>query len=288
MLKQRVLTAIVLLIALVMITTLLSPFLFALVIAGILMIAGLEWTRFIGLENARGRVSYLFSLLSIIAGLVLVLGITPTAATLDPARVNVILGLGMLFWLIAIALLSGYPGNAVYWNDPSRIALMGLLALVPAWTGLVQLKYLEPGGYLVLMTIALVSVADIGAYFAGRAFGNRKLAPAISPNKSWAGVWGGMAATMSLAVLFVWIAHTRFVTLTPAQAAFLVACSIPLALISVAGDLFESMLKRNRDLKDSGSILPGHGGIMDRIDSLVAVVPLVVLTLTLVARSLPS
>ncbi|MFM1895980.1 MAG: hypothetical protein RLZZ385_1054 [Pseudomonadota bacterium] len=279
MLKQRVLTAIVLLLALLLMTTQLTPFLFAVTVAGILLLAGYEWSRFVGLTDKAGQMSYVASLLVLILGLFLTLGISPDATGLDTARVATVLGLGMLFWAIAMVLLSGYPANLSYWNDPSRIALMGMLTLLPAWVGLVQLKYWAPGGWLVLLAIALVSVADIGAYFTGRAFGKRKLAPSISPNKSWAGVWGGMTGGLVLSILAILVTHAWFMPLLWWQVLVLAGCAAPVVLMSVVGDLFESMLKRNQGLKDSGSILPGHGGIMDRIDSLVAAVPLLVLLL---------
>ena len=119
-------------------------------------------------------------------------------------------------------------------------------------------------------------MADIGAYFAGRAFGKAKLAPRVSPGKSWAGVWGGLAAVALLAIVASLLANAGV-----AEAMLLVVASLVTGFVSVLGDLLESMLKRFRGIKDSSQLLPGHGGIMDRIDSLTAAIPVFALMITL-------
>jgi phosphatidate cytidylyltransferase len=126
--------------------------------------------------------------------------------------------------------------------------------------------------------VLLVAAADIGAYFAGRRFGRRKLAPTVSPGKSWEGVVGGLAAVSLLAAIFALLRDVSLV--------LVLALALPAALASVVGDLLESMLKRFRGIKDSGSILPGHGGVLDRIDGLVAAVP--VFTLAIIIANRPS
>ena len=281
MLKQRVLTAIVLVLLFTVVTVGLSPFWFAVVMALLLLAASHEWTALIGLGTVAARWTYLGSLLLLLAGLFVMLGVSPAATSLDGLRVNSLLLLGLVFWGLALLLLRGYPGNATQWNDPSRIALMGLLVLLPTWTGLVQLKYMAPGGQLVLLLVGLVSVADIAAFFTGRRWGRSKLAPALSPNKSWAGVWGSLVVTTLCASVCVVIVDNFFVSLSLLRSLLLIVATVPLVIFSIAGDLFESMLKRNRGLKDSGKLLPGHGGILDRIDSLTAAMPVYVLVLAL-------
>ena len=123
--------------------------------------------------------------------------------------------------------------------------------------------------------LLLVWGADIGAYFVGRALGRRKLAPNVSPGKSWEGVYGGMAVTAALALVF---ALWQQLSLSAGLA--LVALTLGVTLVSVLGDLLESMLKRHRGLKDSSALLPGHGGVLDRIDSLTAAVPVFALFFT--------
>ncbi|MGO1749895.1 MAG: phosphatidate cytidylyltransferase, partial [Marinobacter sp.] len=151
-----------------------------------------------------------------------------------------------------------------------------------AWIGL---NHLRTGGFqfgdtdnnllVILYVFCVVWVADIGAYFAGRAFGKAKLAPRVSPGKSWAGVWGGLAAVGAFALV-----ASALVSASAAEAALLVAASLVTGLVSVLGDLLESMLKRFRGIKDSSRLLPGHGGIMDRIDSLTAAAPVFALIIT--------
>jgi phosphatidate cytidylyltransferase len=161
--------------------------------------------------------------------------------------------------------------------------LMGLPVLVPAWVGLNHMR--TAGLYygdadnnllLILYVFCVVWVADIGAYFAGRAFGKAKLAPRVSPGKSWAGVWGGLLAVAIFAAIISQLAGARW-----PDAVLLVLATLVTGGVSVLGDLLESMLKRFRGIKDSSGLLPGHGGIMDRIDSLTAAIPLFALMITL-------
>lgn len=148
------------------------------------------------------------------------------------------------------------------------VAFCGLLLLLPCWLSILYLRAQENFTFLILLLLALVAAADIGAYFSGRAFGKHKLAPKVSPNKTWEGVWGGMFACSLLMV------GTAIYTKVSVNWFALIACTIALAAFSVEGDLLESMLKRLKGVKDSGSILPGHGGILDRIDGIIATAPL--------------
>jgi phosphatidate cytidylyltransferase len=134
----------------------------------------------------------------------------------------------------------------------------------------------------VLALVIMVAAADIGAYFAGKKFGRRKLAPALSPNKSWEGVWGSLVACLLLALLLIALMNNYVLELSPQKILLLMVLSLCVTLFDVIGDLLESMLKRNQNIKDSGSILPGHGGILDRIDGLLAVTPLFVITFLII------
>ena len=213
------------------------------------------------------------------------LGLSADAQSIDDFRASLVLILGLLFWLISLLFLFGYPENSVLWNDESKIALMGVLVLVPAFVGIVVLKYLVPSGYLVLALVILVAAVDVGAYVVGVNFGSRKLAVKLSPKKSWEGVWGGTFACFFVASLFVWLMHNNLQTLSAMQIIALLALSVGVTFFSVVGDLIESMLKRNCEIKDSGALLPGHGGVLDRVDGLVAATPLFVLTMMLVLDS---
>jgi phosphatidate cytidylyltransferase len=148
-------------------------------------------------------------------------------------------------------------------------SLAGVLVTVPAWASLVLLHSREPDGpYVILYLLVLVWAADSGAYFAGRKWGKRKLAPVISPGKSWEGVYGGIALCSVLAVA-VGLAYGE----TLKQAAGLLLVSLLTVMFSIVGDLLESLMKRQAGIKDSSNLIPGHGGVLDRIDSLTAAAP---------------
>jgi phosphatidate cytidylyltransferase len=150
-------------------------------------------------------------------------------------------------------------------------AIAGLLVLVPAGVALIRLRLEDNGAWLVLFSLVVVMAADVGAYFAGHRFGRTKLAPQVSPGKSWEGVIGGVVASLIVAaigaVLLDW----------PALPVMLLAAGA--AAFSVVGDLTESLMKRHTGLKDSGRLFPGHGGVLDRFDSLSAGIPVFVLGL---------
>jgi phosphatidate cytidylyltransferase len=179
-------------------------------------------------------------------------------------------GFATLFWVfVAPAWL------AKSWRVDSRIALalLGALVLIATWVAVVQLQARSP--WLLLALMAVVWVADTAAYFAGRVFGVHRLAPAISPGKTWEGVYGALIATGIYALVLLEFAPEAGYTgeLSVAAAAGWVAMVLALTALSVVGDLFESFLKRRRGVKDSGKLLPGHGGILDRIDALTAAMP---------------
>ena len=156
------------------------------------------------------------------------------------------------------------------------LAVMGALVLAPAGLAVVYLLSYDSGGLLLLFLVILVAAADIGAYFAGHRWGRRKLSPEVSPGKTWEGFLGGMASCTLLAVLtYLFVTADRLSL--PATLA-IVLCA---ALASVLGDLMESMVKRHRGVKDSGVLLPGHGGFLDRIDGHTAAAPVFALGLIL-------
>ncbi|NKB32039.1 MAG: phosphatidate cytidylyltransferase [Pseudomonadales bacterium] len=281
-LKQRIITAIIIALLFIAVTVLLDSFSYSIFITAAVLLASWEWCGFIGLSQQVSKMSYLATLASMILALYFFLGITPDSDAMNSNRVAIILGLGVLFWALALLMLKGYPENASHWNDKSKIALMGLLTLIPTWTGVIQLKYIEPQGFLVLGLFVLVAAADIGAYFVGKGIGKKKLAPKLSPNKTWEGVWGGLGACFVVGAILVWFIHNYLFELTLYQFVVLLLLSLSVAMLDVIGDLLESMLKRNRGLKDSGVILPGHGGILDRVDGLLAVTPIFVLTFLII------
>ena len=153
-----------------------------------------------------------------------------------------------------------------------------LLILLPAWQGLVQIKQYPLGNWLIMAVMVLVWGADIGAYFSGRAFGKRKLAPQVSPGKSWEGVYGGLALSLVITAI---VGLVRDWTVAELLKGLVGAALI--VFISVVGDLTESMFKRQSGIKDSSNLLPGHGGVLDRIDSLTAAIPIFAVLLWMAA-----
>lgn len=255
MLKQRVLTALVLAPLALLAVFFLPRNIFDAVLALIFLYAGWEWSNLCRL-NTPGRLGYV----------ILHAGLLALVALL-PALLPVTLVLALLFWLAALVLVKGYPGTAAR-ITPRLKLLMGVLVLVPAWQAITALRAGENGLILLLMLLMLVWGADIGAYAAGRTWGRRKLLPAVSPGKTLEGAAGGLAACVLIGAVFAF-----WLKLSPSGSVFLILLSLFTGMVSVLGDLLESMLKRERGIKDSGQLLPGHGGMLDRIDSLTAAAP---------------
>ena len=270
MLKTRIITALILAPIAIGGIFFLPPLGFALFTGAIITLGAWEWANLSGIENQPGRIVYA----AVFAGLLFALRQAPATE---------ILWLSVLWWLVCFTLVCRYPAGSGTWGSVPVRAIMGVFVLVPAWVGLNQLRTgtLQFGDasnslLAILYIFFVVWVADIGAYFAGRAFGKARLAPRVSPGKSWAGVWGGLAAVVVLALAASWLASAGLM-----QTLLLVVASVITGFVSVLGDLLESMMKRFRGIKDSSQLLPGHGGIMDRVDSLTAAIPVFALLLTL-------
>jgi len=276
MLRQRVATALVL-IPLVSAAVLLLPSIYlGLIFALLALLSAAEWARLSGISSCSAQVPYM---------LLIALGIYG-AAWLLHERAGVLWPMaGAVVWwgLVAVG-LAGLRGRG-----PSRTLegvnllqlLAGLATLVPAWAALVFL-HSSPGGgaALVLFLLVLVWVAESGAYFAGRRWGRTKLAPGISPGKTLEGVGGALAGALLCALIWAMLQGYRW----EETLLFALLC-LTTTLISVVGDLFESLMKRLRNLKDSGQVLPGHGGLLDRIDSLTAAAPVFVTGLLLMGKA---
>ena len=232
------------------------------VLALVALVVGLaswEWAGLSGLDELPARII----LVVLVVGPVAALGLTLA----QPLHLLVLL-FSVVWWLAIVLALPFYRGPEEG-RGPRRslVVVAAVLTLVPAGMGLVWLHALDP--WMVVYLILLVAVADTGAYFAGRTFGRTQLAPEISPGKTREGLLGGLLAVLALAIVGALLQN-----LAPMDALVFVLLSLLIGLVSVVGDLFESILKRQAGVKDSGSLLPGHGGILDRIDSLVAAAPI--------------
>ena len=270
MLRQRVITALVLVAAIGAALAADSRWPFALLTLVLLAAAAWEWGR---LNQASGGVALLLAALLALAGLLALFGGWRERA---PAAVW---WLAAALWLVGGGWAlrrgpSGWPQLAA----PLRWAL-GLLFLWAAWLALIHARVI--GINFMLSALCLVWMADIAAYFGGRAFGRRKLAPSISPGKSWEGVWSGMAGVLVLAGVWVQL-DRQFGFDGPSLFSLLAAdfgwplmavALLLLCALSVVGDLFESLVKRSAGAKDSSRLLPGHGGVLDRVDALLPVLP---------------
>lgn len=263
MLRNRVLTALVLIPFVVAGVLKLSPAALSGVLAGVMLLGAWEWSALSGLQRRGGRLLYVASV-----AVLLLLGGQLTA---QPGGEALVLAAGGLWWLAALAWVVRYQlsgGVRPVMPAAAQRGWIGFAVLVPAWAGLSALHAMAPS--LLLYLLVLIWAADTGAYFAGRRFGRRKLALHVSPGKSWEGVAGGalLASAVALAcgALLFGFAGTRL--------GLFLALSVVTVFVSVLGDLFESLIKRYTGVKDSGTLLPGHGGVLDRIDSLTAAGPL--------------
>ena len=272
MLKQRIITAVVIVAALLAAMAYLSAGQLSLLFAGIVLVAAWEWADLSDLRPQVARLAYVLAIGALIASVYALLG---DVASWSTAALQELFVAACVWWAVALLWVKGYPVSAGLWGSrPVRI-VMGVAVLLPTWLALSYLRNLPNGAWLLLMLVALVAIADIGAYFFGRRFGKAKLAPAVSPGKSWAGFWGGLACSVSfMAALWYFWPGGMPVSLP----AMLVLAAIT-SLASVLGDLLESMVKRHRGIKDSSQLLPGHGGLMDRVDSLTAASPVFALGL---------
>lgn len=273
MLKQRVITAVVLAVVLIAALLLLPPLALAWLFGAATVVALWEWSRLADLHALALRGLYCAVGVLLLVWLAGFTGVLDEAPRLD--RLRDLLAVAALWWAIALLWVKGYPGSAALWGTTALRMLMGLLTLLPTWLALMLLRAQPQGEWLILFLVALVAAADIGAFFAGRALGRHKLAPRVSPGKSWEGLVGGVAGALLFTLLVWWLAGPWL--MLPA----LLIIAITTVLASVLGDLAESMVKRHCGVKDSGTLLPGHGGVLDRLDSLTAAAPVFALGLLL-------
>lgn len=265
MLKQRVITGVVLLLTLGSCALFLPERAFAVFAGLVFLVAAWEWTTLCHIEKPLNRGAY------VAITLVLMLGLAQLAAVFEGLSLPVVkpalMAAGVL-WAIILLWVQSYPASAALWRSQWLRFLLGFVVLLPAWLAFVYLRSLQYGVWLIIYLVAIVAAADIGAYFSGKAFGKAKLAPNVSPGKSWAGFYGGLLAAVVVALLVA-----VFDVWQQASLLQVALVSAVVAVSSVLGDLFESMLKRHRGIKDSSQLLPGHGGVLDRMDGWLCAAP---------------
>jgi phosphatidate cytidylyltransferase len=264
MLLQRTLTAL-LLAPLVIGLILLTPnWLFAPIVAIAFLAAMWEWTRLSGLKDAPPR----GALLTFTAALFVLCWLTR-----DTAWWPLLIGIGVAWWIVVGQWLRHFAFGAAPTRENRLMKLgAGLLVIVPTWVAVVSLHGAgDHGQWWTLLALLIVWAADIGAYFSGRLFGRRKLAPTISPGKTWAGVYGALVA----GALVTYVGG-MLLGVSGGKLLGLLVVSLLTVVASVVGDLLESLMKRHAAVKDSGNLFPGHGGMLDRLDSVFAALPVFV------------
>ena len=250
MLKIRIVTAIIALVILGAVLFVLPPAVASLVIAFLVLAGAWEWSGFFGLSATTGRYLYV----------VLIGGLMAIVVFVFPDRFELVLQIACVWWLIAFVWTFLFPTPipvAVRW-------IAGVLVLVPLFVALLFLYSVSPE--ILLFALLIVWVADIGAYFAGKQFGRVKLAPSISPGKTWEGVFGGLVMVVILTAIWTHYSDMKLTVMLP--------FCLAVGALSVVGDLTVSMFKRTAGVKDSGKLFPGHGGVLDRVDSVSAAAPL--------------
>jgi phosphatidate cytidylyltransferase len=254
--KQRVITAVIALLLLMLVLFVVPPLMAKIVITAVILAGAWEWSAFLDTSSNGARIAY-----------VAIIGALLVAVTFSAGvDAGLLFKISMVWWLIALGWTFFYPTAipaAIRW-------LVGIVILVPLYLALVVLY--EAGPSTLLFALLVVWVADSGAFFAGKSMGKVKLAPSISPGKTWEGVIGGLVAVGLLTLIrSLWVETDLWV--------FVPFC-LAIACLSVIGDLTISMFKRNAGVKDSGTMFPGHGGILDRVDSVAAAAPMFALGLS--------
>jgi phosphatidate cytidylyltransferase len=250
MLKMRIVTAIISLLIFGAVLFVMPPMIAAMVIALLVLAGAWEWSGFLGFSGVSVRSLYVALIGALMAIVVLIV----------PEQAELVLQIACVWWFIAFIWIFLFPTpipTAIRW-------LAGALVLVPLFVALLFLYRVSP--QVLLFALLIVWVADMGAYFAGKQFGRVKLAPSISPGKTWEGVFGGL--TMVAILTAIW-AH-----FTDMDLAVMLPFCLAVGAVSVVGDLTVSMFKRTAGVKDSGKLFPGHGGVLDRVDSVSAAAPL--------------
>jgi phosphatidate cytidylyltransferase len=264
MLRQRVLTALLLAPLVILLILLLPTSIFALLLAVAFLAATWEWTRLTGMKRRANR----GVVLGFAAALFVALWMWRVSTWLWPA----LMVAGVIWWLLVCVWLRHFAFGAAPTPENRNLKLLaGTFVIFPAWVAALSIHgSSQPHGHVwTFLAMLLVWAADTGAYFSGRFFGKRKLAPQISPGKTWAGVYGAFVTSALVLGVSGWLLGVRDTRLFG-----LIVLTVVTVASSIVGDLFESLMKRHANVKDSGALFPGHGGLLDRLDSVFAALPI--------------
>ncbi len=261
MLKQRVITGLLMFALCLTVLLWFNLIAFALAIAALVLLLAWEWSALIGLKKKTHRFAYLL-LTCLSLALVAWLPSLP------------VLVVAVLLWCLLVYVVLCYEREhvSVWVTSPWLSGLIGLLVCSALWVSMNRLFVLPQGRSWLLYSLAVVWVMDIGGYFVGRRWGRRSLSPRVSPKKTWEGMAGGLMCLLPVVLFALWHFH-----LFTRDGLLVFVASYLAAIFAVFGDLYESVLKRFSGVKDSGSILPGHGGVLDRMDGVLAALPLLAL-----------
>ena len=265
MLRLRIITALCMLAVFLPALFFMPPMLFSIATVPLVLAAGWEWSRLAKIRSVAARVGYL---LLIVISLFVASYWLGLPDTFDPERAQQLLLVAVGVWAFIFLWIQGYPSSAILWSARPILGLLGLMLLGFTWIAIVTILDYESGQWLLLLAVVIIALADIGGFFAGKYFGKHKLAPIISPGKTWEGFAGGLVLEVILVGSLVWFMFGNVSVI----GLWLLVISV--ALYSVLGDLFVSMIKRHSGVKDSGQLLPGHGGVLDRIDGVMAGLPM--------------
>lgn len=268
MLKQRIITAIILIAFVLGILFYSSPPVFCIMVGVIALGGAWEWSNLMGLTRISSRLLYLFIMLFVFFNALFI-------------PVTLILTVSFIWWILATLLIVIYPkapgwGSGYLWRG-----VMGIFVLLPCWVAINYIRNQDQGISALIFLFILIWGADTAAYFAGKKWGKTKLAPAVSPGKTIQGAIGAFSFSILFTMLALLFSHVSLHSWL-----WTILLSMLTVGFSIIGDLFESMLKRQVNIKDSGSLLPGHGGLLDRIDSLTAAAPIFALGALLLAKYL--
>jgi phosphatidate cytidylyltransferase len=275
-LRTRVVTAVVLIAAFLSALFRLPPIPWAVATLAVLALAAWEWARLSRFDGAGGWAFVALVPTVAVAWTRIAPGL-PAPWYLAPYVV------ATAFWLFVVP---AWMGRLSRVDAPFALAAAGIVAIVPTWLALLDLRAVSP--WLLLVSMAVVWISDSAAYFTGRAVGRRKLAPAISPGKTWEGVAGAVFAVAAFAAALapaLALSTDAGLAWVGSAGAWLVLAALALCALGIEGDLYESWLKRCAGLKDSSGLLPGHGGILDRIDALTSTLPVAALVVGLARRT---